>query len=969
MADLENCIQEIVEAVAANGKVISRAQSKDVLRQFMAATKEYESGAQFEALDSILSQLTERGVKINTDFSLWNMRQELYHAKVGKDNQMALDDIIRPGNQVQALKKAQARERSELEYQHGLTVEPLQRKIADMDKTLALSKEYPQQFTPQDLRELQAAKDFAKQELDKALEFYKKSSDEMSETHKDQMAVAKDQLAKERKALSPEALAKAEQADRETTTNMREAFDRLFLTKWKASVMGSRLATQAQFDVPIDRAYPELNIKEGGLWKYIISDKPMFDQALDYFFDDKTPGVHPIAQKIGQIMKDVHSYSVRQLNSVGNWVTDSPAVLLSSNLMDPVKLRSIDPEFFAQFLEDLYTNGGLDKDAYTGMDDDARQEHWKRIYQMGYRGEQYQAGTGSFDNHSLLTERNKNMALTNMEGMRIQWAKSKAGADAFKQFVSLTSDTTPAAWVMRRIDQIGRSVGLQRVGGPNPTATVLDLFGKYEDQMSLADKNFLLGKQEYRPPATNWQGKVARAAVAAKDLAYDARIYSHPLHQIAEMDGSVNNPDNPNLAMMASNVRAAATMMSLPAGVFAHPLNFVTKAPVLGKLLGDPVSGFLGGLDKYIASIGLTEGETKELMRQALVGMEHTHYGKMRQMLQEGHMSEGFSNNMDSYYKANLMQPLDDANKGATKIMLYTALADALKNPESLTRDAWIHDLTRYGLTDHDIDILRQSAVETETGQHTIMPDAVKALDEVTHQKLLGAIDGLVGAATMTPDFHTKAVINKGTNIGSPGGVLLRMTGMFQQWMIKYMTETQPRVNWNYGRAGQIGLGAALFVMAGIIDALRQTVQGKTPRDMTKPSNWLAILKKSGALGMGGDYISTDYNAYGQDLAGSIAGPVAMHMNNILKTTSALAGYGYQSATGGPAKFPSSQVGHLVGEFAPIAMPAMTGYQLPMPMITQPLFQRALLNAIMTPEALHRMDRQLQTNTGQSRIY
>jgi hypothetical protein len=89
---------------------------------------------------------------------------------------------------------------------------------------------------------------------------------------------------------------------------------------------------------------------------------------------------------------------------------------------------------------------------------------------------------------------------------------------------------------------------------------------------------------------------------------------------------------------------------------------------------------------------------------------------------------------------------------------------------------------------------------------------------------------------------------------------------------------------WRGAQYGAFALMAATLGGAMVIQ-LKQLIAGKDPRDMSKPEFWGTALYQSGGLSIWGDLLYASENRHGGGIAGTIAGPTASTVQDLINVT------------------------------------------------------------------------------------
>ena len=226
-------------------------------------------------------------------------------------------------------------------------------------------------------------------------------------------------------------------------------------------------------------------------------------------------------------------------------------------------------------------------------------------------------------------------------------------------------------------------------------------------------------------------------------------------------------------------------------------------------------------------------------------------------------------------------------------------------------------------------EIIRKSTFKGEDGNTFIVTDALEALpDEVIEgylkkkqplikkhsaSKIAKEKDRLVSSlgayyvdradfAVPMPSAMERAVMNMGTQDGTPLGISMRLLTQFKSFPITVMHKSLGREIYGYGAEtmkeglfkgkGSV-MGLAHFVVAtsmlGYMSLyMKDIVRGKSPRkfeDDNLAHNIKIItasMAQGGGLGLYGDFLFGHFNRYGRSALGTLAGPTIGQLDNVV---------------------------------------------------------------------------------------
>lgn len=149
----------------------------------------------------------------------------------------------------------------------------------------------------------------------------------------------------------------------------------------------------------------------------------------------------------------------------------------------------------------------------------------------------------------------------------------------------------------------------------------------------------------------------------------------------------------------------------------------------------------------------------------------------------------------------------------------------------------------------------------------------------------------------LEPDARTRAFLFQGTRPGTFAGEVWRMIWQFKSFPIAYLQRVVEGRRWvrgerqagmSYGAGswktyadmlsrdvpGVVGFALSSYVFGYMAMSLKDIAKGKMPRDPMKKESFLAALAQSGGLGIYGDFFLGQVSRFGNDFAGTLAGPV-----------------------------------------------------------------------------------------------
>lgn len=241
---------------------------------------------------------------------------------------------------------------------------------------------------------------------------------------------------------------------------------------------------------------------------------------------------------------------------------------------------------------------------------------------------------------------------------------------------------------------------------------------------------------------------------------------------------------------------------------------------------------------------------------------------------------------------------------------LLTPHTQAARWAHGLEFMGYLHDLKRedfkdlpvqrtfskYGISETDWNEFRLLASwEPDPGSHFLRPADLLAGGKITerklalHDKFMSMLVDESRVAVPDATIGGVAVLRGSTPPGTFRGELLASGGMFKNFpvTIAYMYGREALAKeTNKGMASYIaafGLGMTTVGALGV--QMKELANGRDPIDMTQPSFWGRAALTGGAMGVYGDFLFQNVNAYGRGIGEQAAGPVLSLLSDMKNLT------------------------------------------------------------------------------------
>jgi hypothetical protein len=409
--------------------------------------------------------------------------------------------------------------------------------------------------------------------------------------------------------------------------------------------------------------------------------------------------------------------------------------------------------------------------------------------------------------------------------------------------------------VINGLRSAARTTGLMRVLGTNPE-NMIDVLGrKLQEQIEDPEK--------LRKFTDKLNGAVS--------------------NRLRQVDGTVNIPVNATAARVSANVRAWESMAKLGGAVISS----ITDIPVYASEVRYQGRGMLSGMAEAIGAVarGRASGERAQVLSSlgvffdSMVG-EITRRGSL-----DDSFSAGVSRGMQQFFKFNLLNWWTESLRGSAALSLSHFMAkESVKAFDKLAPEMQ-RMLALYGIDEPRWNIIRNGKQKLADGREYLTPDGIE--DEAAASALRAFYIDRAETAVIEPDAETMAIMRQGTQSGTAYGELLRFISQFKSFGIAFTQKVLAREAFGYGadslgealRNGQSLRGLANVILMTTLFgygamAAKDIIKGRTPRDPTDASTWLAAAIQGGGFGIYGDFLLGQYDRFGGGLLGKIAGPV-----------------------------------------------------------------------------------------------
>lgn len=268
----------------------------------------------------------------------------------------------------------------------------------------------------------------------------------------------------------------------------------------------------------------------------------------------------------------------------------------------------------------------------------------------------------------------------------------------------------------------------------------------------------------------------------------------------------------------------------------------------------------------------------------------------------------GFSSKMANLtIRASGLNAATEARRRAFGVTMYGGIGSTVKKSRSFNSieagDKRL--LESKGITDKDFQVWKKAKLEDwgHGNDTTLTPEAIYRIPDadIAHLgnpaslrreaalKLLGMVDEEVNMAVIEPGAVERSAMKMGLQRGTWKGELMRSFFLFKSFPYAMINRHLMR-GFNMptagGKAAYIAsLVASTTLLGAVAQQISQIANGKDPQDMSKGKFWMGSMLKGGSLGVYGDFLFDTNTQYGNSPLGTISGPVAGYVEDMIGLT------------------------------------------------------------------------------------
>jgi len=253
--------------------------------------------------------------------------------------------------------------------------------------------------------------------------------------------------------------------------------------------------------------------------------------------------------------------------------------------------------------------------------------------------------------------------------------------------------------------------------------------------------------------------------------------------------------------------------------------------------------------------------------------------------------------------KAGFMKWWTDSMKRGFHVLLARGMARERGTEYGRLDNGFRLMLERNGIDAPMWDAIRQTTPVDFNGREIIAPSMVD--DAAARSRLFAMFADEAVYGVIEPGARERAFVLGTQESGSAKGEIWKSFALFKMFSVTMLTKVMPRLFTNLEGnnlkfAGHMAAYALSLVGMGAFSLqLKELSKGRNPRDMQDAKFWIGAAGQSGGLGVFSDFLFGDVNRMGQNVATTLAGPLAATATDVVKLT---AGNAQELAQGKPTK-------------------------------------------------------------------
>lgn len=400
-----------------------------------------------------------------------------------------------------------------------------------------------------------------------------------------------------------------------------------------------------------------------------------------------------------------------------------------------------------------------------------------------------------------------------------------------------------------------------------------------------------------------------------KEEIYDTLNNNSIMNLFKEIEGTSRIPVNINASRISAAIRMINNMAKLGGAVLTSVADIPFQVSEMRYQGMSVFSAYGNALTNVFR--GRSKGDKDAIARLLGVGFDGLVGDIMSRFGPQDHVPGILSKMQQRFFKLNALTWWNDSHRTGVALMMSNDLASKAGTRWNDLPAESQRLFSMYEIGEREWDFIRQYGKMEHNGNSYITPEGIRDIpDDVIAQaygvseaskripqlrddlenKLQAYFVDRTDFAVPIPNASERALMNQGTQPGTPLGEALRFIMQFKSFPITAIHKQVGREIYGYGamsmkesflqgKGSAVGLAhligaTTLFGYLGLV--LKDLAKGKEPRRMNNEKVVLAAMAQGGGLGIYGDFIFGEYQKYGRSALGTVAGPTFGQFDSVM---------------------------------------------------------------------------------------
>lgn len=477
-------------------------------------------------------------------------------------------------------------------------------------------------------------------------------------------------------------------------------------------------------------------------------------------------------------------------------------------------------------------------------------------------------------------------------------------ADVWLEYQERFGAGDPFNAYMNHIDQMAREIAQMEVLGPNPSAML-----RFAENLAIKEA------EEGRAQARTLTARAFRQTDRSRPRDRVRSEASLMRRMAAIFNGTTQAPTDGTFARGLGTLVNFKISTNLGAA-FLSAVSDVSFSKMARAYNGLPETGAARAILRQMNPAN--EADRKLAVRSGLIADEAVNLMSGQARYTGDFAAHEWSRRLaDTTLRVSFLSPWTQAGRWAFGMEFFGHTADQLGKSFDELDAPFRQFFERHGMDASDWELMRRARpVDPDAGGGFLTPDVIAdVVDELNPRRPQQLAERFLEAVHNETQFAVPSVTLRGQAYFMPAGLepgtfmhaIVRSVTMYKSFATTVILQNAARGRQELARAGGTMLlryGAKFLTYTTVFGALalqlKEISKGRDPRPMTSPEFWGAAMLQGGGLGIFGDYLFSDINRFGRGLPGTLAGPLAETIDDVVNLT---AGNALQAATGAETNF------------------------------------------------------------------